>query len=84
MEVWIVWLIATVILLVIEALTQTMWCLCVAAGTACATVASLCGADVAWQVVALLTGSVPATTSQPKSTPSSISRSPTLPLTSSP
>lgn len=50
MEIWIIWLIAAAVLLVVEVLTQMMWSLCLAAGALGAMVTTLCGGDLIWQV----------------------------------
>lgn len=53
MEVWIVWLIAASVLLVVEIATQMMWALCLTIGSLGAMVCSLAGLDPGWQVAAV-------------------------------
>lgn len=53
MEVWIIWLIAAAVLIVIEVVSQMMWALCLAVGALGAMVCSLFGLGMVWQTVAL-------------------------------
>ena len=54
---WLIWLIAAAGCLAIEVLTQSMWALCLAAGSLLAMVAALLGLDAIYQVAALAIGS---------------------------
>lgn len=56
METWIIWLIAAILLIAVEVLTQMVWTLCLAIGCMAGLIASLCGVDPAWQIA--LTGLV--------------------------
>lgn len=58
MEVWIIWMIVAVGLLITEVLTQMMWALCLTAGAAVAMVFALAGMEFEWQVGALVLVSV--------------------------
>lgn len=58
MEPWIIWLIAAVLLLIIEVLSTMVWTLCLAIGCLAAMVASLLGADVAWQLVTMAVAAI--------------------------
>lgn len=53
MEVWIIWLIAASVLLVIEIMTQMMWALCLTIGSLGAMTCALAGLDFGWQVASL-------------------------------
>lgn len=53
MSVWIIWLIAAAVLVIIEVLSQMVWTLCLAIGCLAATVAALCGADIAVQLISV-------------------------------
>ena len=50
MSVWIIWLIAAALLLIVEVLTQMMWALCLSIGSAAAMACSLAGLGLGWQV----------------------------------
>lgn len=52
MEIWIIWLIAAALLILVEVLTQMVWTLCLAAGCAVSAVAAFFGAPIAFQVSA--------------------------------
>lgn len=54
MEIWMIWLIAAAVLIVIEIMTQMMWALCLAAGTLAAMVCAISGAGFGWQVAAMV------------------------------
>lgn len=60
MEIWIIWLIIAVVLLIIEIGTQSMACLCMGAGALLAMVLALTGVGLKWQVAMLLLGTVAA------------------------
>ncbi|MCH5239611.1 MAG: NfeD family protein [Muribaculaceae bacterium] len=51
MELWVIWLIAVGVLLIIEVLTQMMWALCLAIGCASAIALSLFGVPFYWQII---------------------------------
>ena len=58
MEPWLIWLIITISLAAVEILLQTVWMLCLAVGALAAGIASLCGAEIATQIVVLAIASV--------------------------
>ncbi len=58
MEIWIVWLVAAAILIIVEILSQMMWALCLAGGSMAAMVCALCGLDLTWQIVALAVAAI--------------------------
>ena len=58
METWLIWIIVGVVMVAIEVATQQVWTLCLAAGCLVALVGSLCGLDVAWQVILMAFGAV--------------------------
>lgn len=58
MEMWIVWLIVALVLVVLEIMTQMIWTLCMAVGCAGALVANLCGLSIAWQIATLAIAAV--------------------------
>lgn len=51
MSVWIIWLIAAAVLIIVEVLSQMVWTLCLAIGCVVATGAALCGADIEVQLI---------------------------------
>ena len=51
MEIWIIWLIVIVALLIVELLTQMMWALCLAIGCTAGVLLSVCGASFYWQII---------------------------------
>ena len=51
MDVWIIWLIAVGVLLIIEVLTQMMWALCLAIGCVAGLVLSLFDVSFYWQII---------------------------------
>lgn len=51
MEMWIIWLIAVGVLLIVEVLTQMMWALCLAVGCAVGIALSLAGVPFYWQII---------------------------------
>lgn len=51
MDMWIIWLIALGILLIIEVATQMMWALCLAIGCAVGIALSLAGLPFYWQII---------------------------------
>ena len=51
MDMWIIWLIAVGILLIVEVLTQMMWALCLAVGCAVGIALSLAGTPFYWQII---------------------------------
>ena len=57
-ELWLIWLILAVVMLIVEVATLTMWSLCLAAGCIVSMVCALCGAGMSIQLVALPAGSV--------------------------
>ena len=48
MELWLIWIIIAVVLIIVEVLTQMLWALCLGAGAILAMAASL---DLVWQIV---------------------------------
>lgn len=50
MEIWIIWLIAAAVLVVIEVLTQMVWTLCLAVGCLASAIAGIFGVGAAWQI----------------------------------
>lgn len=58
MDLWIIWIIAAVVLLAIEVLSQSIWTLCLAAGCLAAMTASLCDAQLYIQIILLAAGGV--------------------------
>lgn len=60
MSVWLIWLIAAAILLIIEVLTQMMWALCLTIGALGGMTASLCGAGPVAQCSVALVVSIAA------------------------
>lgn len=58
MEMWIVWLIIMVGLLITEVLTQMMWALCLGAGCLVGLILSLIDVSILWQIGATAGGSV--------------------------
>lgn len=55
---WIIWLIALGVLLIVEVLTQMVWSLCLAIGCIAGLLCSLCGVGIVWQVIATAIASV--------------------------
>lgn len=53
-----VWLVIAALLVCIEIMTQMVWTLCLAVGCVGALVASICGADTAWQIATMAITSV--------------------------
>ena len=53
MDMWIIWLIAVGVLLIIEVITQMMWALCLAVGCAIGIVLSLIGLPFYWQIIVM-------------------------------
>lgn len=51
MDMWIIWLIALGVLLILELLTQMMWALCLAAGCAAGIALALAGVPFYWQII---------------------------------
>lgn len=51
MELWAIWTVIAVLLLITEVLTQMMWALCLTIGAAAAIICSLLGVDFIWQAV---------------------------------
>lgn len=45
----LIWIIAAVLLIILEVMTQMLWALCLTAGCVGAIVAALCGASFPWQ-----------------------------------
>ncbi len=58
MDIWIVWLIVALLLVVVEVLTQMVWTLCLAVGCIGALVADLLGVELPWQVAVMAFTSV--------------------------
>lgn len=58
MEVWLLWLIATAVLIIVELLTNLVATFCLAAGCLAAMLTALCGAGIEWQLGTLAIGSV--------------------------
>ncbi len=58
MEPWLIWLIATGILLIAEMLTSAVWFLCIAIGTLFGLIASLCDGGTVVQVVTMAAGTI--------------------------
>ena len=52
MEIWLIWLIAAAVFIVIEVMTQMMWALSLSVGMLVSMVCALLGLDFKWQVVA--------------------------------
>ena len=55
---WILWLAATVLLVIVEVLSTSAIALCMAMGTFAAFMASLCGASFEWQLIVLAAATV--------------------------
>jgi len=53
MEPWTIWLIAAILLLIIEVLTQMMWAMCLTIGAIGALVCSMFDVEPQWQLVAM-------------------------------
>ncbi len=53
MSVWIIWLAAAALLLIIEVFTQMFWTLCLAIGCIGGLIGELCGVGTAWELVIL-------------------------------
>lgn len=53
MQLWIIWLIAAAVLMIVEVLSQMIWTVCLAVGCIAAMVAALLGCDIGWQLVTL-------------------------------
>lgn len=60
MEYWLIWLIATGILLIAELLTTAVWFLCMAIGTICAVACAGFGGDIVAQAITMVVGTVAA------------------------
>lgn len=60
MEFWLIWLIATGVLLIAELLTTTVWFLCMAIGTLCAVVCAVAGGGIVAQVITMFVGTIAA------------------------
>lgn len=60
MDMWIIWLIIAVVLMIIEVMTQMLWALCLAVGCLGGLIASLCGASTIWQSIVLAICSIAA------------------------
>ena len=58
MENWLIWLIITALLVVVELFTFIVATFCMAVGSLCAMVATLCGASIEMQLLALAVGTV--------------------------
>ena len=50
MELWIIWLIAAAVLIVIEVATQMVWTICLAIGFVASAIAGIFGVGAAWQI----------------------------------
>lgn len=50
MDIWIIWLIAAALLVVVEVLTQMVWTMCLAVGCVASAVAAFFGVEAAWQI----------------------------------
>lgn len=50
MELWIIWLIAAAVLVVIEVATQMVWTICLAIGFVASAIAGIFGVGAAWQI----------------------------------
>lgn len=57
-ELWLLWLILAVVMLIIEVATLTLWSLCLAVGCLASMTCALCGTGLSVQLVALPVGSV--------------------------
>ncbi|MCM1006119.1 MAG: NfeD family protein [Prevotella sp.] len=53
MELWTVWIIVAIVLLIIEVLTQMMWALCLTVGALGALVCSFVDVSLSWQIVVM-------------------------------
>ncbi len=53
MEPWTIWIIAAILLLIIEVLTQMMWAMCLTIGAIGALVCSIFGVEPQWQLLAM-------------------------------
>lgn len=53
MELWIIWLIVAVTLLLIEIPTQMLWALCLGVGSLGSMIVALIGASLTWQIIAM-------------------------------
>lgn len=51
MEMWIIWMIVAILLVVVEVMTQMLLAICFAAGALVAMISSLLGVDLVWQIV---------------------------------
>lgn len=58
MDPFFIWLIAAAVFVIIELLSLWVWSICVGAGCLVAAIASLLGADLAWQIVCVAAGSL--------------------------
>lgn len=58
MENWIIWLVASIVLLIIELLTQTIWALCLSIGCAVSILSSFIGLDLNGQLVVLVISTI--------------------------
>lgn len=53
MELWIVWIVAAVGLLIVEVMSQMVWTFCLAIGCVAGLLCELLGVSLAWQLVVL-------------------------------
>jgi len=60
MDIWVIWLVIAVGLLITEVLTQMVWTICLAIGCLVAMVVSLFDVSLLWQIIALSVASVAA------------------------
>lgn len=58
MDLWIIWIIAAVGLLIVEVMSQMVWTFCLAIGCVVALVCELFGLPLAWQLVILAIATV--------------------------
>lgn len=58
MEPWLIWLIATGLLLIAEMLTSAVWFLCIAIGTLFGLIASWCDTNITVQVITMAIGTI--------------------------
>jgi len=60
MEYWLIWLIATGVLLIAELLTTTVWFLCMAIGTLCAVICAATCSSIVAQALIMAVGTIAA------------------------
>lgn len=58
MEMWIVWLILAVVLIIVEVLSQQIWAICLTVGCFVAMILDMCGLTPVWQIAGLTLSSL--------------------------